>query len=612
MSAAFNGPMVSGLGAAKRSLSGLGSEVKTVAKFGLALGGSFSLATAAKDALSLQSQYKNMAFAIRAGTGEAVKWEDIQARIQTTALATHQANSDVANSFRDIQQETGNLKFTEQAIGAAGKMALITGEDIGIFSNLAGVAFEKFGIDGANVEDALSAIYSAANRGGLSLAEMSEKMGMLGASAKMLGMGGVDGMSRVIGMTQMADDSLGNMKQKIAAVTGLLDEMANPKQMKDVGKLLHVNLLDKKGNVRKDALDTVLSRTGGDAQKIATIASGPTVKLLTEFGKIYKEGADASGQKGKGKIQAGLDAFHAAMEKAAKSELDAAAREEQAKKQSDTAKSAMNDALNELTNAFEKPEMIAAMKSLAHTMPTLASGAAKLMEVTLNNPLLAGAGYVTVRGGGAMMGGMLSELGKGLTAAGTPTGSVMAKVFSTSVGASPMWSAGGVLFAAAAGFGIGKAIADATVGADTKEMGDTENALAVANATLGTGDKAQMVPALKAAKERLKQVQENPASGFTEAISDVASVITGGDTKTARQREADEIGGLKKVIAELESASGDTGDTTTKTNRALTVMATSAERVARVFNSMGGKDNGDGSHGPPRSPGNAPGFYAPQ
>jgi hypothetical protein len=610
MAKAFHQPLLGGLNAAKKSLTNLGSEAKTAAKFGLALGGSFSLATAAKDALSLESKYKNMAFAIRAGTGEAVKWQDIQARIQTTALATHQANEDVAASFDSIREETGSLKFTEGAIGAVGRMATITGESMGLFADLAGTAFEKFGIRADETEEALSSIYSLANRGGLKLEEMAEKFSLLGSAGKIAGATGLAGMRRVLGMTSFAEEATGNKRQATAATAGMFEELSNPETAKRIGKALHINLLDKKGNVKATALDQILAKTGGEAQRIMPLAGGATQKVLVELGKVYKQGFEASDKKGKARTQDALDAFHAAVEKAAKSELDQIARDEQFRKKSEAPKAALTDALNELTNAFNKPEVTDAMKKLARLMPQLASGAAKLLDVAVNNPLLAGAGYLGVRGGLAGFGGFASEFGASLVKSGDPTGAAIAKAFGSSVSVSPAWALGGVAFAAAAGFGIGKLIADQTVGEDTKQMSDTENALALADAAVGPGDKEQQLAALKAAKERLKQVKENPASGFTEFVSDVASVATGGDVKTARQREADEITGLTRVIDELQQATGETGSTSDKANRALMSMASSAERVKRVFDSLD-KGGGNGSNGPPPSPGNPPGYYTP-
>src|SRR5512140_2522488 len=138
MAQAFHKPLLGGLDSAKKSLVGLGSEAKNVAKFGLALGGSFALAEAAKGALSLQSNYKNLAFAIRAGTGEAVKWQSVQATIEGAAALTKQRNDAVAQSFHNIYEETGSLQFTNAAVVAAGKAATTTGREMSIFAALAG------------------------------------------------------------------------------------------------------------------------------------------------------------------------------------------------------------------------------------------------------------------------------------------------------------------------------------------------------------------------------------------------------------------------------------------------------------------------------------------
>ncbi len=627
MAEAFHKPLLGGLDSAKKSLTNLGSEAKNVAKFGLALGGSFTLAEAAKGAFSLQSNYKNLAFAIRAGTGEAVKWQDIQATIESGATLTKQRNDAMAQSFRDIYEETGNLQFTNAAVVAAGKAATTTGREIGIFAALAGTAFEKFNVGADQIDQVLSSIYSFGTRGGLSVEEIASRFGQMGASAKAAGASGVEGISRILGMATMADDSLGNMRQKITAVTGLLDELANPDQMKKIGKELHLNLVDKKGNVRGDALDQIIAKTGGDAQKINQVLSGPTAKLVSAFGKLYKDGFEGSDKKGKGKVQDGLDALHDSLTAAAKSNIDQATWDKQFADKSNTAKAAMTQALNDLENAFAKPEMIDAMKTMAQITPKLASGVAKLLEAVVSHPLLAGSaaigGKIAIDAAGGVAASLASSLGKRIvaevmaqkiTVVAKPIvdglGMVIGKEFVTVAAAATPWQNAGKLAGAAMGIAVGAYLVEKfgqwLIDKGNEQKADIQNTAGVGVAVSGTGDKNQIAPALKRAREALKIAEAEARA--TSRMGMGGGMGMGAAGYSGEVIETTEVKAAREAVRELEAAMSKTSNGGDKVTRSLNNLGTAIDSAAQKLNKLGNGSGGDGSNGPPPSPGNAPGY----
>jgi hypothetical protein len=648
MGEALSGPTSKAFGAMGGSIKSVGGQIQNVTKFAVGLGGAFSLGEAAKEALGLEGTYKNLAFAIHAGTGEAVKWQSIQAVSEEVAHQWRRRNSEVAASFTSIYNETGSLEFTQKAIGAVGRASLETGKDMAVFAELAGAAYEKFGIGSDQIDEALGSIISFGNRGGLTIEEMASRIGQLGASAKVAGASGVEGLGRILGMSQMADDSLGNMRQKITAVTGLLDELSDPNKTKNIGKALHANLIDKKGNVRSDALDTILVKTGGDTQKLLKLFSGPTAKLMVAFGKMYQEGAAESESKDKKKqIEAGLHGFHEDLKKASKSLLEESEREKQDALKSGSAKSAMVEAMNELENAFGDKRVIGAMKTMAGVAPKLASATAGLLEIAVEHPVGAAAAYL---GGKAALAGVQSLLGEALKG-GAGTGkewigalykpafgrtravSIQEDIYDSmgmrsgsrtktiQVGTSKLAAAGqavgqaiGVALVAYAAYELGKQILDAALAADEAVKAKRERGAAIAVATSGGHNKEEQTKQLLAMRKQRDELQrEIESPTLFESLGDVVGKgaagfagITGMATTeealAAGNRKENELQQTKQAIKELEGALA--ADEIAKSTKRL---VESIGGATTALKKLAPPSTGGSSHGPPGKAPQTPG-----
>ena len=598
---------------------GIGSDIAKAGKFGVALGGGYSLATAAKEAFSLSGEYKNLAFAIRSGTGELVKWQTIQSQVQHIGDAWAKSNSDVAATYRTIYEDSGNLEYTAKATESVAKASLATGKDIGLFASLATQAYEKFGIGTDKLDEALAIMFSLSQQGGMSLEDLSAQLGMLGASAKLAGASGVEGLSRIIGMAQIGDDSIGKTKQKVAAVTSLLEELSNPDKAKAIGKELRVNLLDKKGNVKDTALDTILSKTGGNSQQLAKLFQGPALKLVNSFGQAFKAGADTEQDKRK-KVAAGLAAYHQAVEKASKAQLTAAEMEKQAQDKLESPKAQMTRALNELQNAFAKPEMLSAMKEMSRIMPTIADKAAKLLGLIIDHPVLAGAGYVGARvGGGALMAGAQSLTGSLTSSAAKRFGNEMALSWTGQVLQSGgKWKAVGAILGQAMGIAsaaiiveqIAEHFLNKAIDQDVKKYSSAEEAAATADAVSGTKDPAQMREALSRLNKSIEDVKKGPGAlekSFTGLawVGNKAGLVDDADYKSMAGRNAKDVALLEEKKKMLEESLASSAGSHKTAADAADRLAKSTDIAARKLATLGGST---GSNGLPPSHGNAPGY----
>lgn len=594
-----------GLGDAKAAALDLGRTIKGTLAQAATLGGALSVGASAKQAVELVSKYRNIAFAIQAGTGKAVDYRNIQREIEGTANKWSQSNDDVADSFKAIYDDVGNVEFARAAIEEVAKTATASGIPMATLSTIAGQLNEKFGISAKELPDSMAAMISIANKGGVGVEDLGAKIGMLGATAKLAGLTGKDGMQIIVGMLNIADASTGNFKKSLKAVTGLMEQLGDPAQQKEIQKTLGLKVTTKDGAVRGDALQAIMQRTGGKQEILAKVFKGEQLKLMTDFGKIYGDAFGKAGGSAKDKTKAATDALNAALQDAGRSALSAAQLEAEATKRLEDPKAKLQAALNTLAQEFSKPEMIAAFQEMAKAAPPVAKMLAKLASFTLEHPVLAAGALAGGKVGGAgLAGGLSSVAGSAGSSLAATAGPAIAKA----AGNPAMWKgAGAVLGAAAAGFMAGKVIADEVV-APQIDKGfksiDELNAFAhhaqtVAESPRATAEEKSKV--LAELQARIKATQEG-GNVSTTVMGWLAHAATGGEAKTD---------------AEIRGASVKQGEDAARALQAsLTKGGTGVEQsllrgAAAIERAAGKLDKPGGGNGLPPAPGNAPGFGGP-
>jgi hypothetical protein len=617
MGSALSGPMMSGLSAAKKSMQSTIGGVGTALKFGVALGGAWELKDAAKGALTLQGTYRNLAFAIKAGTGESVKFEAIQKTVQGIGMRWSRTNDEVASTYKHLWDEVGNTQFAEKATEAVSMVATATGASTDTLTNLAGQLGEKFGIAGGDIAGALSKIYAFSNQGGLGIDEMGDRLGMLGASAKQLGIVGTEGMGKMIAFANLGEKASGTIRKAIVGVTGLMDEMASPGKVKEIEKKLGLKLTTKDGKIKGDAIDQIIKKTHGDETNIGKVFTGGSQKLMTEIGRSYKDAFESTKGTKKQKEAAGVEAFNAAMKKASTVAFDEADMTAQAAKKNDTAKAMMTRALNEMQNAFSQPEVIDAMKAMAKITPSVASGMAKLLTFAMDHPLLAGAGFL---GGRAAFSGAktftVAIAQNSVRAAGTSMASSFVAAAAANGGG---WAGagrliGGGLLALGVGYLIGQQIAKAMLDKDESEKVSGEVTAAQGMALAGGTDKRaqrEALDKLQGERDRLQILKEDGGS-FTDkmfggmvAIGEKTGIISKEDYAATTSRTESDLAYANEAIRALRESLERGADGGDRATRQLEKMGSAAEKASRAFERM--KPPG-GSNGLPPPARGAPGY----
>lgn len=594
---------VAGLKALKAEIGDTFSSLKTAVKTAVTLGGAFSFGSAIRGAIESQSQFRNLAFAVKAGTGEIVKWNDLQRDAQITALQWGQRTHELGSAYQELFDEVGDIGFAEAGMENAALAARATGKDVGMLANIVGVLNEKFDVTADELPETMAAVVSLGNKGGISIEQMGEKIGILGASAKAAGLSGQAGFQTIVGMANIADNAMGSFKKSLAAVTGLLDSFGTPEQAKKIAGVFGVSMKDAKHNARglTDVLGDVFAKTGGKRELLAKAFTGEQLKLVLELAKPFTEAFGQTGGTIKEKTAAGLGAYKAALEKAGKSQLTAADLAAEAQKRMEDPQARLNIALEKLQQSFAKPQMIAAIERLSSQLPVLADKMAGLIDFVLDNPKTAAGIFLGFKLGAPVLGAIFQS-----------GAASFAKAAAGALGGGGalggLGKAAGVASVGLAGFEAGGLFADKVIDPAERESKGISNSLsdAMLAADLNTSGKFSKgggEASLANLRSRLDAAKKDKEFSFSDVYSfGLRRLGTSSD---------EDIEKGEKLYAERRAALDKLPDASGKATDAMNDIAAAARAAAAALGSIGGggaPPGGGASRGPPRPAPVGPGY----
>lgn len=396
-------------GAAQNMLGSLKSMLSTAAT----LGGALSAGKMFSDAVKMQSAYRDLAFRVGMATKASVSWQEIQAKIEPIARKTARSSEELAEAFGSVLGEVGDAKFAEASIGAIGTIATATGRPVAELASIAGSLGDKFGVTADQIPDALASVIEFANRGGVQMEDLTQVLNITGASARAAGMMGEQGFRRMIAMANMGGDALGTLKKGLSAISGLVDQLAQPETAKALKLNFGVDTKDSKGRVKEIGalLGEVMRKTKGNREKLAKVFSGEQLKLVTELGRPFRETYDSVKGNEKQKLDAATEAFKSTLDQAGKTSFGfAEAQKEAAKRAKDDPTVKYREAMERLSQAMQKPEIINAINDLAKNLPKLAEVVAQVVTLITKHPALAGGAYVGAKVGAGGAQAMLGQM----------------------------------------------------------------------------------------------------------------------------------------------------------------------------------------------------------
>jgi len=467
----------------------LGGAAKNVARYAASLGGAFTFGNAIKDALSLQTSYRHIAFGVKNARGEMLKAADVQKIVERSAALTGQANAKMADGFRDLLDASADVDFSTKVLAAVGTTAAATGDEISTLTTLADQLNSKFGITADQMLDVFAQVKSAAEKGGPKMSEFADVMGAVGAELNAAGLEGKAGLDFMLGALNATDQRFKSLPKQVAGLKAVLRGLGESGELTKLASKLG---LDPTKLINEKVAIARLRRILGTGEKGAKALLGGmhqgeeretmNILFIEPFEKALAE-AQKSGLKGQAAIDAAILVFDKGIAAMGKAGMDGAALQREADAARKSPEMQLTLALNRLSNAFSKPAIIAAIDQLAQSLPKLAEHIASFIEFAAKHPYLTGAGAI----GGNLLGGVVTEALGGALAAGG--GALVKKMIGKKGGA----GLAGATVEAASGiqryhqFGMAGGITGQMLGAAPEALAAGEAAAAGIAPALGAG-----------------------------------------------------------------------------------------------------------------------------
>lgn len=587
--------------ATKGAKDGVSSFAGTVQKAtglvtGLAAG--FSVGSAIKGVVELDSKYKALAFRLSVANKEQVRAIDIQNMAERAAAKTGRRTAEIVDIFDELDKATGDKDFAADSLEAVGMTATATGAPIGALIQLADQLHTKFGISAGEMGDSLAQVFEASTKGGPALEEFAAVSSAMGAELLQAGLSGRRGLDFMLGSLVQTDDEMKNLNSQVKGVKQVLMSLGDANQIKAIAKTLGINpnvLLNEKDLMGRMKRVLGMGKKGLDAlkgsMKEAEEQKALRILFTDPFEKALKD-ANESGQKGKAALDQALRVLDQGMAEFGKATIDGSHIQAEAAERMQDPEMRLQLALEQLERSFSRPEIISAIDDLSVYLPGIAKTFGDFVKFAAGNPLLAGAlGLGASAGLGAAKGAGMAFLEKrtdqwsGFISASAKS----ADAFGNKIGAAH--KLGGIQLgnairgaAALGAIAIAAAMAkeqiDSSFGADAQSTGDLSAAGARASSMKGPLKKQLAdADALRAAI-RAKKESQGGLSGFTQDLFGGIATLGDKNAPNLRAQNEGQIAEMEELLRKKEariaqlrqpggSAGGGPGDGTAKTTVAV-------------------------------------------
>jgi hypothetical protein len=619
------------LTAAKSSLLETGSALKGMLSQAATFGGAIGIGAALKQTTELQARYQQVAFTMERATGKAVAWAEVQSAASGAAERNARSGTEMAEAIEAVWSKTGDKGAALGSLDAIATAMNATGKSAAELGTIVGVLQKKFGMGGTELTAGLSAVIGAADRGGITLSQLSEDFDELGSIAKAAGQDGADGLQRVLGFANRVNLDVKDMSETLAGLDQLFEKLRQTPVLEGLagagGFKAALGDVTKTGDAMlrvRGLLEAAGGKGAGGFAKFQKQAlegeftgreEGYAFKALADpFAAAYQE-ALKSGKDSKAATRAGLDAFDASLAKMAKSGTDWATLQKQSAAAMETPQAKLRAAVQAFTKSFEDPRIVRAIRDLAASLPQLAESLAKVVTWAAGNPF------------GAVSATLAASVVKDVTMA-----NIKGSIEKAIAGQGSKLSLAGVVAITGAftmGFGVGEAIANAVFDALTGKESRTivGNVGSVASAAGESPD--QVRKRLVAAQAEANRLERGPSvfsgAGVSEAFegtmaglaklgSKVGLVDDPGTLTTSRSRALTDtystIDELRAILAEKERGGPpreDAGKTLQRPADKLSGASEKLDRAAERLERLSGAGGGRGSNGLSPAPGTSPG-----
>jgi hypothetical protein len=614
MGAGIRSGVSAGVSSAKASMASMAKTAQGHIKTAAALGGAFAVGKFVKDAMSIQTVYRDIAHQLEKSEKRSVGWKDVMKMIRPIADESGQSISDMAGAFRIIATATGSAKYAQEQLAVIGQIATASGKDVALLAGVAEKVNRKFGLSGKAASDAIAQVASQTDIGGPKLESLGNTFDIMASEAVIAGMKGAEGLGQLMGIMNKLDYIIG------VEGPGALKEMfkafdANAPQMRNLSKIKVGFKVDESmdftARLRKVMEDPKLFKA------LVPTITGPAKRaflgMVEPYRKALKE-AEAKGATPKAATAAALEAYDKFV-----NELNQSGKtvkqysEDAAARAKDDPTVIMRKALNRMATAFQDPKMLDAITKLAKILPTVADKFVWFMDKLVNHPFLTAGAVVGGRAGVSFASGALSSAGKQI-------GSMAAKSIATKAAAMGAWKVAGAGLGVAAGAAIALYLGKIAIDDLFKQRGAEQKATAergIESFEVGRkGTMAEKRAALARMKKEHEKLKAEKPGFFEQSFAAGAHIWTGGETPI--DQHADTVARSDKAIRELEASIKKQEDAQRNATQSTSRMGTAAnnaaadlEKLTPAIQKLVRATGGNPSGGPPNVPPPKPGHPVP-
>jgi hypothetical protein len=582
-----------GIKKSKDALKDLGSGVKENMKNVATLGGAIGTGALINNAMQLQEIYGQVAFQLERSTGKAHSLAEVQNYVTSSARKTKRTHEELGNAMAVMLDRGADPTFAIQSLEAVGHVMNVTGKESEKVGRLLAGMQIKYGLNAQQASSMMDEVLVTQSAGKLSLEEYMEDFNEFGSVAKTAGLGGIKGLQFMLGMITKMGPALNGSTGEVSAGLDILFE-----RLRDVGIVENIFKtaapgvkFDKKQFVALDnAVDQLEALSKGGPKVMAAFKESftgreETAAIEAMMGSYFKTYNEQIG-KGVKDTQSHLDAMEDLridFDDMTKPIAEQGKIAEQSARIQETGSAKVRSAMNILSEAMTKPQMLEAIDSLAENMPTLASGFAKIIGFVVKHPLLAAGGFAAGKVGLSFASGALGE-------AGSKIGGAAAKSIATQAVAMGPWKTAGAALGIAAvaylAYKGGEALIDSMYEARSKEHGAAVGAEASAFATAGGTNmvkKEQELQGIRAQLAKAKEEQSSVGGMASDAANSFFAALAGAGAAVGLNDDVGYSDTRADSIAKLEAAERELTTSIEKQKKSTQNVAEGGEQAAKAL-----------------------------
>lgn len=417
MGRALSGPMKAGFASASKTIRDMGSRVKDVISLAGTLGGAVSFGALVKGAIDGEVRVARLGAQLSMYTGRTVSAARAQGILDRAVERSKTSYTEAATGLAELSSVAGLLG--EEGLEDALARSALQAQRLGVAGNVTAKTYSRLLSRGIanSAEEAERLVEQMSKFGRVELGlSADEAIDPSDAAefASFTKQAGLD-MNKSLTLMKLAG---GESVKDFGQASEFVEEFGNVfRDVKSLGDLRKdLGLSPDAINTSKDGLEnmlTVLESSGSKGVK-AMLAGFGNERTKASLRKLIGEdlvvdietGKKGTGERLKLRAEELRRQFAVAGESAEDLSRDI---ERQNKALTSTSAAEFQSAMNTLEKSFQKPEMIAAINSLAKSLPKLADAAAKLMTFAVQNPGTAAAGLVGGKVALSFAGGAITD-----------------------------------------------------------------------------------------------------------------------------------------------------------------------------------------------------------